>query len=181
MRRICIFCGANPGLDPEFQQQALNLADAMAARKIGLVYGGSSTGLMGVIADRALEHNSEVIGIMPTNLVDTEIAHTGLTELMEVSSMSDRKQAMQETADAFVALPGGYGTLDELFEALTNAQLHLHSKPVGILNVNGYFDSLLTFLDQAEQQGLLKSYNRRLLKVGTTPEELLENLFQKQK
>ena len=179
MHRICIFCGANPGLDPDFQQQALGLADAMTERNIAMVYGGSNTGLMGVIADRALEHGGEVIGVMPKNLIHSEIAHTGLTKLHKVSTMSDRKQTMMELSDAFIALPGGFGTLDELFEALTNAQLQLHNKPVGILNVNGYYDNLLVFLNHAVKQRLLKEFNRQLLKVGSNPRELLDSLRKK--
>ena len=178
MKKICIFCGANPGLDPDFQKQALKLADVMAEQNIGMVFGGSKVGLMGIIADRMLEHNGEAVGVIPDHLIEAEIAHTGLTELHKVSTMSERKQTMLDMSDAFIALPGGFGTLDELFETLTNAQLSLHNKPVGILNVNGYFDNLLAFLDQAVTQGLLKNHNRQLLKVGNTPEELLCKLHE---
>ena len=178
MNSICIFCGANPGLDPDFEQQALNLADELVARNITLVYGGSSIGLMGILADRALEKGGRVVGVIPEQLVKREAAHNGLTEQNIVQTMTERKEVMMNLSDAFIAMPGGYGTLDELFEALTNAQLSLHNKPVGLLNVNGYFDHLLAFLDHAETQSLLAPDNRRLLRAGNTPVELLERLSQ---
>ena len=176
MNSICIFCGANPGLNPDFQKQAFSLADELVARDITLVYGGSSIGLMGTLADRALEKGGRVIGVIPDQLVKLEAAHIGLTEQNVVSSMTERKEVMMTISDAFIAMPGGFGTLDELFEALTNAQLSLHNKPVGVLNVNGYFDKLLAFLDHAEAQGLLAPANRRRLRTGNTPAELLEHL-----
>ena len=152
------------------------LADELVAHNIGLIYGGSSTGLMGAIADRTLTGGGHVAGVIPRGILASEVTHTGLTELHIVDSMNARKEAMMEQADGFIALPGGFGTLDELFETLTNAQLHLHKKPVGLLNTNGYYDALLTFLDHAEKQGLLASANRRLLTAAETPQKLLNQL-----
>ncbi|MTI15013.1 TIGR00730 family Rossman fold protein [Sansalvadorimonas verongulae] len=177
LRTVCVFCGARPGSDPEILNSTLKLADELVKHNLTLVYGGSSTGLMGLLADRVLEGGGKVIGVIPTHIVDMEIAHTGLTEQHIVDSMATRKSRMMELSDAYIALPGGYGTLDELFETLTNAQLNLHSKPVGVLNVNGYYDSLVTFLDHACSQGLLAEGNRKLLQTGNTPSTLLTKLM----
>ncbi|WP_281647235.1 TIGR00730 family Rossman fold protein [Parendozoicomonas sp. Alg238-R29] len=176
MQSVCVFCGARPGNDPDILNSTLQLADTLVAHNKALVYGGSSTGLMGTLADRVLEGGGKVIGIIPNTIVDMEIAHMSLTEQHIVADMASRKNKMMDIADACIALPGGFGTLDELFEALTNAQLRLHSKPVGILNVNGYYDSLINFLDHACSIGLLAPQNRQLLHIGNTPEELLNSL-----
>ena len=178
LKTVCVYCGARPGNDPEVIKSTLELADQLVKHKLTLVYGGSSTGLMGTLADRVLEGGGQVIGVIPEHIVDMEIAHTGLTEQIVVDSMTIRKNKMLELSDAYIALPGGYGTLDELFETLTNAQLNLHTKPVGVLNVNGYYDSLITFLDHACSQGLLAEHNRKLLKTGNTANELLNMLCQ---
>ena len=178
VQSVCVFCGARPGNDPDILSNTLALADQLAKHNITLVYGGSCVGLMGTLADRVLESGGKVIGVIPNAILEMEIAHTGLTEQHIVDSMATRKNKMMELADAYIALPGGFGTLDELFEVLTNAQLNLHNKPVSLLNVNGYYDSLLTFLDHATSQGLLAERNRKLLKAGNTPGELLEQLVE---
>ena len=176
MKNICVFCGANSGSSPEILEHTQLLAEALAARKNTLVYGGGRVGLMGILADGVLRNGGQVIGVIPKKLADLEVAHTGLTELHLVDSMASRKDKMMEQADAFIALPGGLGTLDELFEALTCAQLNLHKKPVGIINTNGFYDQLLAFLDHACAQGLLAKVNRDRLIVANTPSELLDKL-----
>src|SRR6185295_7532799 len=147
--RVCVFCGSSPGADPGFGAIAERLGTVLAARELCLVYGGASVGLMGRLADAALAAGGEVIGVIPRSLVDLEVAHGGLSDLRVVTTMHERKAVMADLADAFIALPGGIGTLDELFEVLTWAQLGLHSKPIGLLDHNRYFRPLLDFLDQA--------------------------------
>ncbi len=146
MRRVCVYCGSSFGIDPRFHAAAEALGAACVKRGLGVVYGGGSVGLMGAVADAALEAGGEVIGVIPRKLIDLEKEHRGLTQLIEVETMHERKRHMIELADAFVALPGGYGTLEELFEALAWLQLGYHSKPVGLINVAGYYDDMLTFL-----------------------------------
>lgn len=177
MQRICVYCGANPGNDPAFQATARALAEELARRGLGLVYGGASVGLMGVIADTMLAAGGEVIGVIPRVLLEREVAHPGLSELHEVESMHQRKATMAELSDGFIALPGGFGTLEELFEILTWAQLGLHQKPCGLLNVNGYYGGLVGFLDGAVAAGLLQEQNRRMLMESEQPTHLLD-LFQ---
>ena len=176
MKTVCVFCGANPGRNPAFKEQALVLADELAAQGYHLVYGGSDRGLMAVIANRVLEQGGQVIGVIPETLVEREVAHTGLTELQIVTNMSERKDIMMARSDAFIAMPGGFGTLDELFEALTACQLGTQQKPVGLLNVAGYYDHLLKFLDTACENGLLTPNNHALLQSAIEPAELLERL-----
>ncbi|CAM3435686.1 TIGR00730 family Rossman fold protein [Parendozoicomonas haliclonae] len=178
MKKICVFLGAKPGTDPAIQQAALDLADELVKQNKTLVYGGSSTGLMGVLANRVLEQDGEVIGIIPEKLVQMEVAHQGLTKLIHVESMSSRKDELMAEADGFIALPGGMGTLDELFEALTGAQLRLHKKPVGLLNINGYYDHLLAFLKHASSKGLISPEHLELLIVAETPADLLARMEQ---
>lgn len=173
-RRVCVFCGSNPGGDPRFGAAAEAPGQALAAAGIGIVYGGASVGLMGRVADGALARGGEVIGVIPRALVDLELAHGGLSELHVVGSMHERKALMADLADAFVALPGGLGTLDELFEILTWAQLGLHRKPVGVLDANGYFAPLLEFLDGAVDARFLAPPYRAMLVVAMTAEELLQ-------
>jgi len=165
IRRIAVYCGSAPGNDPAFLADALELGRAIARAGLGLVYGGASVGLMGAVADAALEGGAEVIGILPEVLADREIAHAGLTTLEYVPTMHKRKMRMHALADAFIALPGGFGTLDEMIEALTWAQLAMHVKPCILVNTAGYWDGLLEFLDTAVSAGFLKPNNRELLRV----------------
>jgi uncharacterized protein (TIGR00730 family) len=176
VRRVCLYAGSNPGNDLIYAQAARELADLLAERGIGLVYGGGRVGLMGVLADTALAAGGEVIGVMPQALVDREIAHEGLTELRVVASMHERKALMAELSDAFVAVPGGIGTLEELIEIYTWSQLGIHAKPCGVLNVDGYYDHLAAFLDHAVAAGFLKAEHRAVLSVASEPGELLERL-----
>jgi len=176
VRRVCVYAGSNPGNDLIYAQAARELADLLAERGIGLVYGGGRVGLMGVLADTALAAGGEVIGVMPQALVDREIAHEGLTELRVVASMHERKALMAELSDAFVAVPGGLGTLEELIEIYTWSQLGIHAKPCGVLNVDGYYDHLAAFLDHAVAAGFLKAEHRAVLSVASEPGELLERL-----
>ena len=176
MRHICVYAGSNPGSDPVYAQAAAALATTMAERGIGLVYGGGRVGLMGVLADTMLARGGEAIGVMPQALVDREIGHPGLTELRVVGSMHERKAQMAELADAFVAVPGGIGTLEELIEVYTWSQLGLHHKACGVLNVRGYYDHLAAFLDHAVTQGFLRPQHRAVLSVASEPAELLDRL-----
>lgn len=174
--RVCVFCGSNTGTVAAFQSETRRLADALLARKIDLVYGGGCVGLMGVLADAMLEGGGHVIGVIPDALVAREVAHTSLPDLRVVGSMHERKALMASLADAFIALPGGFGTFEELFEALTWTQLGLHAKRCGLLNVAGFYDPLLALLDQAVRSGFLNAGNRRLLESATEPEALLDAL-----
>jgi len=174
MRRVCVYAGSNPGSDPAYADAARALAALLAERGIGLVYGGGNVGLMGVIADTALAAGGEVIGVMPQALIDREIGHRGITELRVVGSMHERKAQMAELSDAFVALPGGIGTLEELIEVYTWSQLGLHRKPCGVLNVLGYYDHLAAFLDRAVSAGFLRPQHRAVLSVAGDPAELLD-------
>jgi uncharacterized protein (TIGR00730 family) len=176
MRRVCIYAGSNPGRHPAYAEAARALATAMVERGIGLVYGGGKVGLMGVLADTILEHGGEAIGVMPQALVDREIGHPGLTELKVVGSMHERKARMAELADAFVAVPGGIGTLEELIEVYTWSQLGIHDKACGVLNVRGYYDALAAFLDHAAAEGFLRPEHRAVLSVADDPRELLDRL-----
>jgi len=164
------------GSRPEFAQAAIALADCLASNGQGLVYGGAHVGLMGLIADRMLAQGGEVTGVIPQQLVDKEIAHTRLTQIHVVRTMHERKALMADLSDAFVALPGAYGTLDELFEIITWAQLGIHAKPIGVLNVLGYFDRLLEFLDGCVTGGFLKLSNRELFVVDDDVPRLLERM-----
>ena len=153
-RRICVFCGSSVGANPKYLAEAKSLGQQMAGGGWGLVYGGTSIGLMGATADAALSGGAEVIGVLPQALQDREIAHRGLTKLHLVGSMHERKALMASLSDAFIALPGGYGTLDEFFEIVTWAQLNIHSKPCVLINTDGYYDFLLRFLDHAVKRGI---------------------------
>jgi uncharacterized protein (TIGR00730 family) len=174
VRRVCVNAGSNPGNDPGFADAARTLATTLAERGIGVVYGGGKVGLMGVIADTALAAGGEVVGVMPRALIDREIGHTALSELQVVDSMHERKARMAELSDAFVAVPGGIGTLEELIEVYTWSQLGIHDKPCGVLNANGYYDALAAFLDHAVTAGFLREQHRATLVVAETPDELLE-------
>lgn len=171
--RVCVFCGSSLGTAPVFARLAAHLGDILARRRIGLVYGGASVGLMGRLADAALAAGGEVIGVIPQALVDWEVAHRGLNDLRVVTSMHERKAVMADLADAFIALPGGLGTLDELAEILTWAQLGLHGKPIGLLEAEGYFAPLLAFLDNAVRAGFVQPMHRAMLLVDDDAEGLL--------
>jgi uncharacterized protein (TIGR00730 family) len=171
--RLCVFCGSSTGVRPEYLDAARSLGAALAKRGIGLVYGGASVGLMGAVADAALDAGGEVIGVIPTALWEKEIAHRDLTELRVVGSMHERKAQMAELSDGFVALPGGIGTLEELFEVWTWSQLGLHRKPVALLNVAGYYTPLLQFLDSAVTERFLRAEHRGMLVTAKDPETLL--------
>jgi uncharacterized protein (TIGR00730 family) len=174
--RVCVFCGSSTGESPLYRQHAEQLADVMLARRIDLVYGGGCVGLMGILADAVLKGGGHVIGVIPDTLVAREVAHLGLPDLRVVSSMHERKALMASLADAFLALPGGFGTFEELFEALTWTQLGLHAKRCGLLNIGGFYDPLLALLDESVRAGFLKPENRLLLDAATDPEALLDAL-----
>jgi uncharacterized protein (TIGR00730 family) len=174
LNRICIYAGSNPGRDPAYAEAAEGLGRLLAERGIGVVFGGGKVGLMGVVADAALAAGAEVIGVMPRGLVDREIGHNGLTELRVVGSMHERKAQMAELSDGFIALPGGAGTLEELIEIYTWSQLGLHRKPMGVLNVRGYYDGLAALLDHAVHEGFLREQHRAALHVASDAAELLE-------
>jgi len=165
-RRVAVYCGSADGTNPAFRADAVALGEAIAAAGLGLVYGGAIAGLMGAVADAALAGGAEVIGVLPDVLAGKEIAHAGLTRLELVSTMHERKARMAELADAFLVLPGGYGTLEELLEVVTWAQLRLHAKPIVLINTVGYWDGLLGFLDTALAAGFLKPKNRALMLVA---------------
>jgi uncharacterized protein (TIGR00730 family) len=173
IRRLCVFCGASPGRNPAHAAFAREVGADLARRGIGVVYGGSRVGLMGALADGALSAGAEVIGVIPRGLVDREVAHGGLTELRVVETLHERKAVMASLADGFVALPGGLGTLEELAEAMSWAQLELHDKPCGVLDPTGYFDPLVGFLDRAVEEGFLDAANRGLLVVARDLDDLL--------
>lgn len=176
MLRLCVFCGSQLGTDPRYQEAAIALGTLMVQRGYGLVYGGGRIGLMGIIADAVLRHGGEVIGVIPERMQSRELAHHGVTHLQVVPSMHARKARMAELAQAFIAMPGGYGTFDELFEIITWAQLRLHNKPIGLLNVAGYFDALLACIAHAIQEGFIKTEHQQLAVAATTPVALLDLL-----
>jgi uncharacterized protein (TIGR00730 family) len=173
MKRICVFCGSNPGVRPAYQTAAQAVGNLLAQRQIGLVYGGGSVGLMGTIADTVLAAGGQVIGVIPEALLAKEVAHAGLTELHVVSSMHQRKALMADLSDGFIALPGGWGTFEELCEVLTWSQLGLHQKPCGLLNVEGYYDALITLFDHAVEEAFLRPAHRSLALESPDPEQLL--------
>ncbi len=175
--RLCVFCGSKHGRQPVYAEVAEALGRLLAKRKIGLVYGGGHVGLMGVLADIVLAGGGEVIGVIPQSMVQSELAHERLTELHVVQTMHERKALMALKADGFLALPGGFGTAEEFFEIVTWRQLRLHDKPIGLLNVAGYFDPLLTWTKQAFEQGFISARRRGLVRVASDPEEMLELLF----
>lgn len=176
IKSILVYCGSAKGNNPVYTEAAQRLGSVLAANKIQLIYGGGSIGLMGVVADTVMKNRGEVVGVIPKFLNVKEVRHGGLTSLIEVSSMHERKAKMEVMCDAAIALPGGYGTLDELFEILTWSQLGLHKKPIGILNVNGYFNGLIAQLDTMVKEGFLSPANRRLLIESDDVTELLNLL-----
>lgn len=175
-RRICVFCGSNDGDHPEFLEAAENLGRLLALSGIGVVYGGARVGMMGAVANGCLAADGEVMGVIPEKLQALEISHENLTELFVVRSMHARKAMMAHLSDAFIALPGGFGTLEEILEVTTWTQLNYHKKPVGLLNVRGYFDKLLAFLDEAAATGFIRAVHRPLMNAAHSPEILLDVL-----
>lgn len=173
IKSVCIYCGSSLGNRPEYAEQAANLARMLVRNGISIVYGGARVGIMGVIADTALAEGGKVLGVIPRSLVEKEVAHQGLSKLHVVESMHERKALMAELSDGFIALPGGMGTLDELFEVLTWAQLGFHSKPCGVLNVSSYYDQLLSFISMASSEGYIRPQHRDMLIVSDNPEELI--------
>ncbi|MEM6737359.1 MAG: TIGR00730 family Rossman fold protein [Bacteroidota bacterium] len=176
MKNICVFCGSSSGTNPIFNEMAKSLGKELVKNNMRLVFGAGKVGLMGTIADSVLDNGGEAIGVIPDFLWEKEVGHTGLTELHVVKSMHIRKQKMASIADGFIAMPGGFGTLEELAEILTWVQLELIRKPVGVLNVNGFYDPLLEQLDQMVSHGFLKAQNRKLIVELTKVEEAIENL-----
>jgi uncharacterized protein (TIGR00730 family) len=173
---ICVYCGSRPGVEPAFAEAARQVGLWIAQNKGQLVYGGGHNGLMGVMADACLQAGGRVIGVIPKALVEKEWAHTGCSELHVVENMHERKRLMAEHADAFLAMPGGIGTFEEFFEVWTWRQLGYHDKPVGLLNIKGYYDSLLAFLSTAVQQGFMNAGQMQLISSGTNTESLLKSL-----
>lgn len=174
--RVCVFCGSSAGHVPAFREAAEGLAREMVARGIGLVFGGGCVGLMGIVADAMLAAGGHAIGVIPDALVAREIAHRGLPDLRVVGSMHERKATMAELSDAFIALPGGFGTFEELCEAITWTQLGLHRKRCGVLNVNGFYDPLLALFDGAVRAGFIRGANRDIVSSSADPAELLDRL-----
>tara|TARA_B100000780_G_C21088497_1_gene438589 strand:- start:400 stop:960 length:561 start_codon:yes stop_codon:yes gene_type:complete len=175
MQDVCVFCGSSAGKDPVFMQAAKALGDAISSASLGLVYGGAHVGLMGQVADAVLEGWQKVVGVIPQSFA-SKVSHEGLTQLHVVDSMHARKAMMFELADACIALPGGFGTLEELTEVVTWAQLELHQKPTGLLNINGYYNALLVFFDHAVEAGFIKPQHLELLIVHHDPTQLLQLL-----
>ncbi|MCC9016322.1 TIGR00730 family Rossman fold protein [Flavobacterium lipolyticum] len=176
MKRITVFCGSSFGTDKIYKEQAALLGKTLAQQNIELVYGGANVGLMGAVADGVLNEGGKAIGVLPNFLRSKEIAHLGLTELIVVESMHERKTKMNDLCDGVIALPGGFGTLEELFEMLTWGQLGLHKKPIGILNINGFYDSLIELTKVMVEKGLLKPVNQEMLLVSDTIEDLLHQM-----
>ncbi|WP_454763422.1 LOG family protein [Cupriavidus campinensis] len=176
MKSVCVYCGSSPGHRPEYAEAARTLGRTMAEQGLALVYGGGNVGLMGIVADSVLAHGGTAIGVIPDALMQKEVGHRGLTELHVVRNMHERKQMMADRADAFIAMPGGVGTFEELFETFTWAQLGYHDKPVGLLNVAGFYDGMLAFLGHAVGEGFLKQVHADMLHVADTPAALLGKL-----
>ncbi len=173
MKALCVYCGSSFGTSPHYAEAARAMGAALAARGITLVYGGGNVGLMGAIADEVLRHGGEVTGVIPQALLDKEVGHLGLTQLHVVKNMHERKAMMAELSDGFIAMPGGIGTLEELFEVFTWAQLRFHDKPIGILNTDGYYDALLGFVAHMAEQGFLRAEQAKLLMAEADPQALL--------
>jgi len=174
-KRICVYCGSSNRVEDRWRQVARDVGRQLAGRGIGVVYGGGSVGLMGEVADAALAAGAEVVGVIPEKLQELELGHAGLTELVVVDTMHQRKMAMAERADAFIALPGGWGTLEEIFEVTTWTQLEYHRKPVGLLNAHGYYDHLVAFLGHAADLGFIREEHRGLLRVASEADALVDD------
>jgi uncharacterized protein (TIGR00730 family) len=177
VQRLCVFCGSSAGSDSRYGQGAAELGRLLVSRGLGLVFGGGSIGLMGVVADTVLASGGDVVGVIPHALAQRELAHRQVADMRVVPSMHARKALMAELSDAFVALPGGLGTLEELLEIATWSQLGIHRKPVGVLNIAGYYDPLIALLDHAVQEGFVSAENRALIRVAEAPGALLEDLL----
>jgi uncharacterized protein (TIGR00730 family) len=175
-RRLCVFCGSNLGINSEYHEAAIAMGRLLAERGIELVYGGGNIGLMGVLADTVLQSNGHVIGVIPESLMTKEVGHHGLTQLRIVKSMHERKAIMSDLSDAFIAMPGGFGTFEEFCEVVTWSQLGIQSKPCGLLNVKGYYDPLLQLFDHAVREGFLREDNRRLVLEDRDPDGLLAKM-----
>lgn len=178
MKRVVVFCGSSLGFNPVYKEAAKSLGQYFAKNNIGLVYGGGKIGMMGVLADTILENKGEVIGVIPKLLEKVEVIHAGVEEMIVCKNMSERKVIMSKLVDGYITLPGGYGTLDELFEALTLNQLHIEQKPVGLLNINGFFDAILMQIDKMVEEGYVRSENRKLLIVANNVDELMVKMQQ---
>lgn len=176
MKKVTVYCASSLGTESRFKEEAIKLGEALAKRNIGLVYGGAKVGLMGAVADGALSRGGKVTGVLPHFLAEKELAHDNLTELILVENMHIRKAKMAELCDGIITLPGGFGTMEELFEMLTWAQLGLHKKPIAILNTGGYYDALIEFIETMIKNGLLKEEYRNLLLIETNIEELLNRM-----
>jgi uncharacterized protein (TIGR00730 family) len=176
MNKIVVFCGSSLGFNPVYKQAAIELGNYFVNNNITLVYGGGKIGMMGVISDTILNQNGDVIGVIPKLLEKEEVIHAGVEEMIVCKNMSERKVIMSKLVNGYITLPGGFGTLDELFEALTLNQLHIEQKPVGLLNVNGFFDATLLQLNKMVQEGYLKQTNRDMLLIGTSVEELMQKM-----
>jgi uncharacterized protein (TIGR00730 family) len=174
MKRVCVYCGSSAGRLPRYREAARALGHEIAARGLGLVYGGAGIGVMGAVADAVLDRGGEVIGVIPHNLATKEVAHAGLSELLVVASMHERKARMEGLSDGFIALPGGWGTFEEIFEMLTWAQLGMHQKPCGLLNVAGYYDHLFTFLEHAVAENFVRTEHQPMMIMEQDPVSLLD-------
>ena len=180
MRRVCVFCGSSPGRQEAYRSAAVLLGESLASQGVALVYGGACVGLMGTVADAVVANGGEAIGVIPTSLVEKELAHPGLTELHVVETLHERKATMSELSVGFIALPGGIGTLEEMFEALTWAQLGFHQKPCALLNIEGYYQGLVDFLHSAVTEGFVKQRHLDQLLIDSEPQRLLERMAQPQ-
>ena len=176
MKKIVVFCGSSLGYNPVYKDAAIELGNYFAINNIGMVYGGGKIGMMGILSDTILEKNGEVIGVIPKLLEKEEVVHNGVEEMIVCKNMSERKVIMSKLVDGYITLPGGFGTLDELFEALTLNQLHIEQKPVGLLNVNGFFDATLAQLDKMVEEGYLKQTNRNMLLVANSVNDLMQKM-----
>jgi uncharacterized protein (TIGR00730 family) len=174
LKRVCVFCGSSFGVNPAYVKAAIDLGNAIAKRNICLVYGGARVGLMGEIASTVIRAEGKVIGVIPKDLVEKEVAHNNLSELRVVGSMHERKSLMAELSDGFIALPGGFGTIEEIFEVITWAQLSFHDKPCGFLNINGYYDHLIKFLDHSVEENFIVPEHRSMIIIDENPDSLLD-------
>jgi len=177
MKKLAVYCGSSLGVDPVYQEEAMKLGEMMAKENFGLIYGGGAIGIMGCIADSVLKHGGAAFGVIPKFLDQVEITHKGLTDLFVTENMPDRKNKMYQLADGFVALPGGIGTMEELFEVYTWRQLKIHDKPIGILNVNGYYDHLIAHIDHMVSEGFLQKKHTELIFVRNEPGALLNEML----
>ncbi|OIK21588.1 TIGR00730 family Rossman fold protein [Bacillus amyloliquefaciens] len=178
MKTICVFAGSNPGVNEEYKCKAAELGEYMAEQGIGLVYGGSRVGLMGTVADALMAGGGKAVGVMPSGLFSGEIVHQNLTELIEVSGMHERKAKMSELADGYIAMPGGFGTYEELFEVLCWTQIGIHQKPIGLYNVNGYFEPLINMVKYSIKEGFSNESHLQLIHISSRPDELIEQMNQ---